>query len=111
MSVYDSLEQSLQEAIAIKNGEVPLARKDNMPAETYYVEESERKLIEEIVRLRRERNISQDGLAKMTGSRQQAISRLEKGKNSPSLKFLLNIVNALGCELQIVQRSSQEETA
>ncbi|MCD7842832.1 MAG: hypothetical protein LUG56_10235 [Lachnospiraceae bacterium] len=65
MSVYESLEQSLQEAIAIKNGEVPLTKRDNMPADTYYVDESERKVLEEIVRLRREKNISQECLAKM----------------------------------------------
>ncbi|MCD7715943.1 MAG: hypothetical protein LUI39_05790 [Lachnospiraceae bacterium] len=65
MSVYESLEQSLQEAIAIKNGEVPLTKRDNMPADTYYVDESERKVLEEIVRLRREKNISQECLTKM----------------------------------------------
>ncbi|MCD8103728.1 MAG: helix-turn-helix domain-containing protein [Lachnospiraceae bacterium] len=110
MDVYESLEQSLLEAIAIKNEEVPLTRREGMPAETYYVADSERKLIEEIVRLRKEQNISQAHLATMTGYQQQAISRFERKKNSPSLRFLLNILNALGCDLQIVKHEAGQET-
>ena len=39
----------------------------------------------------------------MIGSKQQAISRLEKNEHSPSLKLFYSIVDALGYELQIVK--------
>ena len=49
-------------------------------------------------------NRMEEQLADMIGSKQQAISRIEKRENSPSLKNFCNILNALGYELQIVKR-------
>ena len=44
-------------------------------------------------------------LAKMIGSKQQAISRLEKNEHSPSLKLFYSVVSALGYDLQIVKKN------
>ena len=64
----------------------------------------EYRLIGEMVRLRKEENVTQNELAKMTGTRQQVISRIEKRENSPTLKSFCSILQALGYELQIVKK-------
>ncbi|MCU6761083.1 Antitoxin HigA [uncultured Roseburia sp.] len=65
----------------------------------------EYRLIGEMVSLRKEKKMTQGELAELTGSKQQVISRIEKRENSPSLKTVCNILNALGYELKIVKRS------
>jgi transcriptional regulator with XRE-family HTH domain len=57
-----------------------------------------------MVLLRKEKNISQKELAELTGNKQQAISRIERKENTPSLRIFCNILNALGYELQIVEK-------
>ncbi len=64
----------------------------------------EYRLIGEMISLRREEKVTQGELAKLVGSKQQAISRIEKKENSPSLRSFCNILNALGYELKIVKR-------
>lgn len=64
----------------------------------------EYKLIGEMVRLRKKENITQSKLAKLTGNKQQVISRIEQKENSPSLRMFCNLLNALGYELQIVKK-------
>ena len=51
----------------------------------------------------KEQNISQSQLAKLTGNKQQAISRMENKEHSPSLKLFYSMVNALGYELKLVK--------
>ena len=102
---FDDTMQGLLEAVEIEKGNVPLIKKENMPAPTY-VAASEEKLIDELVRIRKEENMSQNQLAALTGNKQQAISRIEKKENCPSLKLFYNMVNALGYELQIVKKTN-----
>lgn len=64
----------------------------------------EYRLIGEMVSLRKAKKVTQGELAKLTGSKQQVISRIEKKENSPSLRSFCNILSALGYELQIVKR-------
>ena len=104
---FDDTMQGLLEAVEIEKGNVPLIKKENMPAPTY-VAASEEKLIDELVRIRKEENMSQNQLAALTGNKQQAISRIEKKENCPSLKLFYNMVNALGYELQIVKKANTE---
>lgn len=54
-----------------------------------------------MVNLRKEQHLSQKQLAEITGNKQQVISRIERKKNSPSLKTFCNILNALGYKLEI----------
>ncbi len=100
---FDDTMQGLMEALEIKNGNIPLIEKDGMPAPTFVASDAEKELIEMVVEIRKKQNMSQGQLASITGNKQQAISRLEKKENSPSLKFFLNIVHALGYELQLVK--------
>ena len=55
----------------------------------------------EIIKLRIEQGLSQQGLAEKINTKQSAISRLESGDYNPSLEFLTKIANALGKELHI----------
>ncbi len=100
---FDDTMQGLLEALEIKNGNIPIVEKKDMPAPTFIVADMEKKLIDEMIEIRKEQNMSQGQLAEITGNKQQAISRLEKKENSPSLKFFVNVINALGYELQLVK--------
>lgn len=62
-------------------------------------------LIGQMIRLRKESNLTQSQLAEITGSKQQFISRIEKKENSPSLGIFCKLLNALGYELKIVKKT------
>ena len=61
-------------------------------------------MIDEIVKIRKEQNMSQSEVAKLIGVKQQAISRLENKENSPSLKLFFSIVDALGYDVKIEKK-------
>lgn len=103
---FDDTMQGLLEAIEIEKGSIPLTNQKDMPAPTFYVSDSDTELIDRLVEIRKNENISQTELAKMIGSKQQAISRLEKNEHSPSLKLFYSVVNALGYEIQIVKKQN-----
>ena len=103
---FEDTMQGLLEAIAIEKGNIPLTEKENMPAPTFYVSDKGMDLVDEMVNIRKEKNISQTKLAELTGVKQQSISRTENKEHSPSLKMFCNMLNALGCELQIVRKSN-----
>jgi DNA-binding XRE family transcriptional regulator len=63
--------------------------------------EFEYKVISEIIRARIEKNITQNQLAAMIGTKQSNISRLESGEYNPSLEFLNKVAQALGKSLDI----------
>ena len=100
---FDETMQGLLEAVAIEKGEIVLEKKDNMPAPTLIASEREKELIDELIILRKQQNISQSELAKLTGNKQQAISRMENKEHSPSLKLFYTMVYALGYDLKIVK--------
>ncbi len=105
MSFFDDMEKALLEAIEIEKGNIPLKERENISTKSFYIPNNEEKLIDEIVEIRVEQNISQKELAEKVGSKQQNISRLEKKEHSPSLKLFYSVVNALGYDLQIVKRN------
>lgn len=103
---FDETMQGLLEAVAIEKGEMALEKKENMPAPTLIASDKEKKLIDELITLRKEQNISQSELAKLTGNKQQVISRMETKAHSPSLKLFYSMVNALGYDLKIVKQNT-----
>ncbi len=105
MSFFDDMEKALLEAIEIEKGNVPLEKRENIQTTSFFVPNNEEKLIDEIVNIRVQQNISQKELAGKVGLKQQNISRLEKKEHSPSLKLFYSVVNALGYDLQIVKRN------
>ena len=105
---FDETMQGLLEAVAIDKGEIPLIEKESMPASTFMAADMEKKLIDEIVQIRKEQNMSQSKLAELTGNKQQAISRTENKEHSPSLKLFYSLVNALGYDLNEQIRSTND---
>lgn len=106
MSFFEDMEKSLLEAIEIEKGNIPLAERKGMAAPTYYVPDAEGVLIDQLIEIRKKENVSQAQLAKMVGSKQQAISRLENKEHSPSLKLFYRVLDALGYELMIKKRTA-----
>ena len=100
---FDETLQGLLEAVIIEKNSIPLTSREDMPAQSLYVAEKDRILVDQMVLLRKEKNISQKQLAELTGNKQQAISRIERKENVPSLRAFCTILNALGYELQIVE--------
>jgi DNA-binding XRE family transcriptional regulator len=101
---FDDTMQGLLEALEIEKGAIQLTEKEDMPAPTFTAVSKESELIDEVICIRKQQNVSQNQLAAMTGNRQQAISRFENKEHSPSLKFFYTIINALGYDLKIVKR-------
>lgn len=57
--------------------------------------------IEQIIRARKEQNMTQSELAKRVGTQKSNISRLESGNYNPSLDFLTKVSEALGKSLSV----------
>jgi ribosome-binding protein aMBF1 (putative translation factor) len=66
---------------------------------------TEYRVLGELVKIRKEKGISQVNLAEMTGCKQQVISRIENRENSPTLKTLCGILNVLGYDIQLVPKN------
>lgn len=64
----------------------------------------EYEVLGELIRIRKERGLSQAELAQITGNKQQVISRIEKKEDSPTLKTICSILNSLDYEIQLVPR-------
>lgn len=57
-----------------------------------------------LVKIRKEKGISQAELAEKSGNKQQVISRIEKKENSPTLKTICSILNSLDYKIQLVPK-------
>lgn len=57
--------------------------------------------IEQIIKARKEQNITQSELAKRVGTQKSNISRLESGSYNPSLDFLVRVAESLGKSLSV----------
>lgn len=55
----------------------------------------------QIARLRIARGLTQTQLAKMVGTKQPSIARLEKGESPPDLAFLKRLANALDARIEV----------
>ncbi len=63
--------------------------------------ELEFSIIEQIIKRRLEKGLTQKQLAEKVGTKQSAIARLESGNSNPSVAFLDKIAKALESKLQI----------
>lgn len=77
------------------------ALKDPEIKKGYDALELEFSIIEQVIRKRLEKGLSQKQLAEKIGTKQSAISRLEGGDSNPSIAFLEKVAKALGGKLQI----------
>ena len=69
--------------------------------EEYKELEPEYELIKQVIKIRKDQELTQQELAERTGTKQSNISRLEKGEYNPRLKFLKKLAQGLGKELHI----------
>ena len=63
-------------------------------------------LLGELIKLRKEKNISQAEIAQKSGYKQQAISRIEKKGHSPTLRTLCAYADVLDVDIKLVPRHS-----
>ena len=70
-------------------------------AAAYRALEPEFQVARQVIRLRLERGLSQEELARKAGTGQPNISRLERATINPSLHFLQRVAEALGTEIEI----------
>ncbi|MBR3933017.1 MAG: helix-turn-helix transcriptional regulator [Clostridia bacterium] len=76
-------------------------RKTDSEFDTLWQESrNEYKLLAELVKIRKESNISQTELAEKSGNKQEVISRIENKENSPTLKTLCSILDVLEYEIR-----------
>jgi len=71
---------------------------------------TEYRLIGELVKIRKEKGLSQAELASRSGNRQQVISRIEKRENSPTLKTFCSLLDVLGYDIKLVPKKHNEDS-
>ena len=83
------------------NEQIEEKRKNDAEFNTLWKESrKEYKLLAELVKIRKEANLSQTELAEKSGNKQQVISRIANKENSPTLKTLCSILDVLGYEIK-----------
>lgn len=80
--------------------------KDQQFADEYDKLKPRYEAIEQIIKIRREQNMTQAELAKRVGTQKSNISRLESGNYNHSLDFLVKVSDALGkiLSVQLIQK-------
>lgn len=78
---------------------------------TYIVDEKrlmdeEYRIICEIVKLRKEKGLSQRQLCALVGINQPSLVRIEKGKHTPGLNTLIKILSAMDCKIEFVKNKT-----
>ena len=72
--------------------DIELKRKNNPEFKKEWDESrAEYKLIEKMISLRKQENITQKELAALTGNKQQVISRIERKESIPTIKAFIHI--------------------
>ena len=78
--------------------------KDNKFKDEYEKLRPRYELISEVIKARKELNITQAELASRIGTQKSNISRLESGNYNPSLDFLSKLAKGLGKEIHVELR-------
>jgi DNA-binding XRE family transcriptional regulator len=68
-------------------------------------------VIRDLIQRRNELHLSQRDLAKMVGTRQPAISRLEAGDNNTRIETLIKVADALGLQFALTPKIHPSRTA
>lgn len=66
---------------------------------SHMIEEDNYKLIENLIKIRKSKNITQKDISNITGMSQQAVSRIEKYGHCPSLINFLKYIRVLGINI------------
>jgi len=65
---------------------------------------TEYRLLGELIKLRKEKGLTQKALAEKTGKKQQTISEIENREKSPTLTTLCILADALDVNIELVPR-------
>ena len=79
-------------------------RKDPELKQMWEDSRTEYRVLGELVKLRKEKGLTQTELARKTGNKQQVISRIENKENSPTLKTLCTLLDVLEYDIVFVPR-------
>ena len=63
----------------------------------------EYELVCNLIKLRKEKGLSQRKLAELADIDQPSIARIESGKHTPSLKMLVKLLNVMGYKIEFVK--------
>lgn len=64
-------------------------------------------LIDQLVRLRKAKKITQADISEITGIQRPNISRLESGKYNPTLDMVVRVADSIGYELEITLKEKK----
>jgi len=67
----------------------------------------EYELITEMIRVRKEKGLSQQEIANRTGLIRETIARIENRYVSPQLDTVIKILNSMNCEIKIVEKENK----
>ena len=79
--------------------------KDGKAREEYERLKPKYELVHALIERRHQLRMSQEGLAHITGTKQPAISRLERGDYNATMGTFLKVVQALNLDLQVLPKS------
>ncbi len=65
-------------------------------------------LIEQLIRCRKEKKITQADISEATGIQRPNISRLESGKYNPTLDMIVRVADSMGYEIEINLKEKQD---
>jgi DNA-binding XRE family transcriptional regulator len=90
--------------VNIKEEVENLKREDPEFKQAFDVIEAEYALIKKAVDLRKELGVSQPEIAKLTGLKQQTVSRIETVGNTPTLRSFIKYLEGIGLEVELKKK-------
>lgn len=81
-----------------------LAEAKQIQQQRYHLFDDERAIVLTLIDERKKRHLTQSQLAKDLGCARETIIRIEAGKQSPSLRMLLEMAKALGIGVSLLPR-------
>ena len=96
-----------KKATTYKEFEAELLKKSGIRKE-YEALQPKYDMIRSLIERRNQLRISQKQLAEIVGTKQPAISRLEKGDYNTTLSTLFKVANALGLDISLKARTKTE---
>lgn len=82
-------------------GKTPEAPKNNKKQVESIQLETRKQLIEQLIRYRKSKKITQADISENTGIQRPNISRLESGKYNPTLDMIVRVADSIGLEVEI----------
>ena len=92
---YERLCSRASETVPVNDGDLPQFPKPDKHGNFPAIEYARVSLARDIIRDRRAAALTQNELAKLSGTRQETISRIESGRYTPSVKLIDRIDRAL----------------